>query len=349
LEADRNAKPTEKLELRIDVSTAAATRATLRVSYAMRDAQWAALYDARLDTGVRDREPALELVRRAEVTQSTGEDWSNVTLALSTARVARRSEVPDLNPLIAEFEPAELAVMRRRFEPAAASAPTPKKAEEQQAIQENSAFQTTFRIPGRVSIAASEGGRSLRISTASIAPELAVRATPLVDPTAFLEASFVHGEEAPLLPGQVAIYRDGMFVGRGRMTAAGRGETVRLGFGADDQVSIERAVVRRSEGSSGLIVTTSKTDERSFKISVRNGHDFSIQVMILDRMPVSEHEDIAVELLPSKTPPTTSNVRDRRGVLEWKFEARPCEVREIAFGWRMRWPKDKNILMRPFD
>ncbi|MBV9564608.1 MAG: mucoidy inhibitor MuiA family protein [Bradyrhizobium sp.] len=348
LEADRAAEPPNRLGLRIDVSAAAATRAVLRVSYAMRDACWAPLYDARLDTGSGDRKPALELIRRAEITQSTGEDWSDVTLSLATARVARRSEVPDLDPLIVEFEAAEFAVVRRRFEPAgAASAPAPKKAEEQQAVQETSAFQATFRIPGRVSISASEGGRGLRISTVSIAPELVIRSTPLLDPTAFLEASFVHGEDAPLLSGRVAIYRDGMFVGRVQMTGAGKGETVRLGFGADDQVKVERVVVKRSEGSSGLIVTTSKTDERSFKIIVHNGHDFPIQMMILDQMPVSEHEDIVVELLPSKTPPTASNVRDKRGVLEWAFEARPGEFKEIAFGWRMRWPKDRGVVMPP--
>ena len=185
------------------------------------------------------------------------------------------------------------------------------------------------------------------MSTASIAPDLLVRAVPVKDPTAFLEASFKQGEDAPLLPGRVAIYRDGIFVGRGQMAAAGKDETVRLGFGADDKVKIERAVVKRNEGSAGLIVTTSKTDERAFKTSVRNGHDFPIHVAIEDQLPVSENEDITVEMLPSTTPPTATNLRDRRGVLEWAFEAKPGEVRDIAFAWRVRWPKDKGVVMVP--
>ena len=153
--------------------------------------------------------------------------------------------------------------------------------------------------------------------------------------------------DAPLLPGRVAIYRDGVFVGRGQMKAASKDETVRLGFGADDKVKIERSVVNRNEGSAGLIVTTSKTDERSFKTTLRNGHDFPIHVAIEDRLPVSENEDIQVEMLSSTTPPTTSNLRDRRGVLEWAFEAKPGEVRDIAFAWRIRWPKDKGVVMIP--
>jgi uncharacterized protein (TIGR02231 family) len=174
-----------------------------------------------------------------------------------------------------------------------------------------------------------------------------VRAVPVIDPTAFLEASFVQADDAPLLPGQVSIYRDGIFVGRSRMATAAKDETVRLGFGADDRVKIERTVVKRNEGSAGLIVTTSKTDERAFKTTVRNGHDFPIMVAIQDQLPVSENDDIVVEMLPSSTTATTTNLRDKRGVLEWAFEAKAGESRDINFAWRMRWPKDKGVVMVP--
>ncbi|HEX7922739.1 MAG TPA: mucoidy inhibitor MuiA family protein [Bradyrhizobium sp.] len=361
LEADRAAKPPSKLEVRIELASAAATRATLRVTYAVRNARWMPIYDARLDTGTKDRKPAIELVRRAEITQATGEDWSNVALAVSTVRVARGGNAPDLNSLIVRYPlPPRPLAAGRAFDsvqqpsalmPAPAAPPMEqhlfKKAEEQEAAAEVSAFQAAFKIPGRVSVAANEGTKSLRISTATIAPDLAIRAVPVIDPTAFLEASFVQADDAPLLPGQVSIYRDGIFVGRSRMATAAKDETVRLGFGADDKVKIERTVVKRNEGSAGLIVTTSKTDERAFKTTVRNGHDFPIKVAMQDQLPVSENDDIVVEMLPSSTPATTTNLRDKRGVLEWAFEAKAGEVRDINFAWRMRWPKDKGVVMVP--
>jgi uncharacterized protein (TIGR02231 family) len=366
LEQDKETTPPTRLEVRIDLAAAAATKATLRVTYAVRDARWAPLYDARLDTGAKDRKPALELVRRAEITQSTGEDWSNVALAVSTVRTARGGNAPDLNSLIVQYplaprQAAVGALMRDKQLRSMAAAPSSaqsalaepqadevmKKADEQQAVADVGGFQVTFKIPGRVSVGASEGAKSLRVSTATIAPDLTIRSAPVVDPTAFLEASFKQSEDAPLLPGKVSIYRDGVFVGRGAMPAASKDETVRLGFGADDKVKIERTVLKRNEGSAGLIVTTSKTDERSFKTSVRNGHDFAIRVAIEDQLPVSENEEIQVELLPSTTPPTATNLRDKRGVLEWAFEAKPGEARDIAFAWRVRWPKDKGVVMTP--
>ncbi|TKW80189.1 MAG: mucoidy inhibitor MuiA family protein [Bradyrhizobium icense] len=363
LESERSAKPPAKLEVRIDLASQAATKATLRVTYTVRNARWTPLYDARLDTGAKDRKPALELVRRAEITQSTGEDWSNVTLGVSTLRTARGGNAPELSTLVVQYpqlpRPMAAGSMSDSVQPRALkqaapmlAAPPPQsevreRADEQQASVEASGFQVTFRIPGRVSIGAAEGAKSLRIATATIAPDLFVRSAPVLDPTAFLEASFKQVEDAPLLPGRVSIYRDGTFVGRSRMAAAGKDETVRLGFGADDKIKIERTVVKRNEGSAGLLVTTSKTDERSFKTTVRNGHDFPIRIAIEDQLPVSENEEILVEMLPSTTAPTTTNLRDKRGVLVWAFEAKAGEVKDIGFAWRIKWPKDKGVVMTP--
>lgn len=365
LEADRSAKPPSRLEVRIDVASAAATKATLRVTYAVRNARWLPLYDARLDTGAKDRKPQLELVRRAEVTQSTGEDWSNVTLGVSTVRIARGGSAPELGSLVAQYpqmpKPRALgsvsdttmpapAQMQRKMQSLAVpteQADMPARADEQQAVAEIGDFQATFKIPGRVSLGAAEGAKSLKIAATTVPADLAVRAAPVLDPIAFLEASFKQTDDTTLLPGKVAIYRDGVFVGRGKLSASAKDDIVRLGFGADDKVKVERAVLKRNEGSAGLLLTTSKTDERAFKTTVRNGHDFPIHVAIEDQLPVSENDEIVVEMLPATTPPTAKDIRDKRGVLEWSFDAKPGEVKDINFAWRARWPKDKSMVIVP--
>jgi uncharacterized protein (TIGR02231 family) len=364
-EVERKAKPPSKLEVRMDIAAPAATKATLRVTYNVRNARWLPLYDARLDTGAKDRKPQLELVRRAEVTQSTGEDWSNVALGVSTVRIGRGGSAPELNSLVAQYPqvprpralgsvsdsamPAAAPMQQRKMETSAAKAADDirERAEEQQAVAEIGDFQATYKIPGRISLGAAEGAKSLRIASMTVPADLMVRAAPVMDPTAFLEASFKQTDDTSLLPGKVAIYRDGTFVGRGKLSASAKDDIVRLGFGADDKVRIERAVLKRNEGSAGLLVTTSKTDERSFKTTIRNGHDFPIKVAIEDQLPVSENEDILVEMLPATTPPTASNIRDRRGVLEWSFDAKPGEVKDINFAWRVRWPKDKSMVIVP--
>jgi uncharacterized protein (TIGR02231 family) len=184
LEAQRNANPPRKMEVRIDLAAEAATPATLRVSYSVRGARWSPIYDARLDSGARDRKPALELVRRAEIVQNTGEDWQDVQLAVSTVRTAKRGNAPDLRPLIVRYPqprvverpmpvapPAAMSLEAARPKVAAdARAPDALiarsvAAEEREAAVETGGFQAMFRLPGRVSIA-----QPMRAPRASASP-----------------------------------------------------------------------------------------------------------------------------------------------------------------------------------
>jgi len=357
LEQDRVANPPRKMEVRIDLAADQRMTPTLRVTYTVRGARWVPIYDARLDTGTAERKPALELVRRAEIVQQTGEDWNDVALAVSTVRTAKGGNAPELRPLLVRYPepakpiasavPAAPVLAQRSLAPEQFAAAAPeerrKRADEQQAEADTSGFQAQFRVPGRVSIATNEGAKSFRIATATIAPDLVVRTTPALDPTAYLEAAFKQGEEAPLLPGRISIYRDGVFVGRSQMALTPKDEMVRLGFGADDKVKVTRAVMRKVEGSTGII-SSAKTDEREFKITVRNGHATPVAMVVEDQVPVSEIADVQVDLLPVTTQPTEKDPKDRRGILAWRFDAAPGTEREIKLGWRVRWPADKAVV-----
>jgi uncharacterized protein (TIGR02231 family) len=364
LDSQIKTDPPRKLEVRVDLAANAGAPATFRVSYTVRGARWAPLYDARLDSGTRERKPALELVRRAEIVQQTGEDWSDVALSVSTIRTAKGGSAPELRPLIVRYpDPASLHQTRAghftqdRITAAPASpfsSTLPLEdgkaqfapAGEREATIETGGYQAMFRIPGRISVSASEGAKSFRIATGTIAPELLVRATPALDETAYLEAAFKQTEEAPLLPGRVALYRDGIFVGRGQMALTPKDEIARLGFGADDKVKVARVVVRKIEGSAGII-SSARTDEREYKITVRSGHDRPIKVVVEDQVPTTEVADIQVELLPVTTAPSERDARDRRGVLAWSFDAAPGEVKDIKLAWRLRWPADKVVAYEP--
>ncbi len=377
LDAERNATPPKKLEVRIKVSApTAAAPALLRVTYTVRGARWVPVYDARLDTGGKDRKPALELVRRAEISQNTGEDWADTTLAVSTVRTAAGGNAPELRPLIVRYPTpvssdrrcaafgqacGDLSVKRRfqrrrcSTEDDLASRSRSRSGQRKaggaagRARGDAGGFQVVFRIPGRIAVPAGQGSKSFRIASATIAPELAVHAVPALNENAFLQASFKHAEDAPLLPGRASIYRDGVFVGRSAMAPAAKDENwVQAQPRRRRRRSRSRARwSARPKGTANILIGTSKTDEREFKTVVRNGHEFAMPVTIEDQLPVSENEDIQVEMLPVTTPPTARDLRDRRGVLEWAFDAKPGEAREIKLGWRVRWPKEKAVQFTP--
>ena len=177
LEAERNATPPKKLEVRIDLNADAAAPAMLRVTYAVRGARWTPLYDARLDTGGKDRKPSLELIRRAEITQTTGEDWADVALAVSTVRTAHGGSAPDLRSLIVRYPaaggpprpwPTCAAVQcgrrrsRRKRELAAATIQAREAGRGAAGRARCRRLPGVFRIPGGSPCRAGQGAKSFR-------------------------------------------------------------------------------------------------------------------------------------------------------------------------------------------
>src|SRR5690606_4260280 len=122
----------------------------------------------------------------------------------------------------------------------------------------------------------------------------------------------------------------------GRLPQLSGGDEHELGFGTDDAVRIRYAVADEKRGETGLI-STSRTDQRNYRITVKNLHERPIAFTVLDQIPTSLNQDIKVELLGG-TAPTRREVDGKRGVLAWEGELAPDEERAIEFGYRITWP-----------
>jgi hypothetical protein len=72
-------------------------------------------------------------------------------------------------------------------------------------------------------------------------------------------------------------------------------------------------------------------------------HMRSIQLTVLDQIPVPQHADIKVELI-GKATPSRRDVDDKRGVLAWDAKLEPDEERVIEFGYRATWPAAKKVI-----
>jgi uncharacterized protein (TIGR02231 family) len=362
LEGNRQ-RPTAKGPARDVVATlqvaASVAKARLELSYRVPGASWQPAYDANVDTASAAK-PRLDFVRRATVTQRTGEDWSDVSLAVSTVRVAGGTAAPDMQTQrIAFYEPPlpppELAakatgaprpVGRAATEaPASMAAAVPPQiaASERPATLESGAFQATYQVPGRLSVPGDGTPKSFVLSSRGITPTTTIKTVPALDPTAFVEGHFTNDDDAPILPGDVRVRRDGTFVGRGHVGLVPPGDALDVGFGADDKVKVTRLPVRRKENEPTWFGQT-KTETREFRTSVKNLHDFPVRVTVIDQVPVSENTAIVVEQLPQTTPPTEKQVADKRGVMSWTYDLAPGETKEIRLAYRMKWPGERDVV-----
>jgi uncharacterized protein (TIGR02231 family) len=357
-------------ETRIAVEAPVALKAGLKLVYQVRGANWTPLYDARLTTEGLEK-PKLALTRRAQIVQRTGEDWQDVSLQLSTVRLQRLTAAPVVTTSTLNL--IDPAVMLSQLEKSAARVPAPLAAAPMGRVQnsfmedadssrrkdkselkepvaatemgagvEAGAYQAVFNVPGKVIVPKDGTQKTFALSTLAVEPELALKASPAFDAAAYLEASFVNSEDAPLLAGQVMIHRDGTFVGRDTLKLIAAGDKAVLGFGADDAVKITRVPVKKRENDAGFWGST-RSDVQDFKTSAKNLHKFPVKLTIVDRIPISENTAIVVEPLATNTSPTEKTVEDQRGVMAWVYELKPNEQRDVRLGWRLKWPVDREL------
>jgi uncharacterized protein (TIGR02231 family) len=204
-------------------------------------------------------------------------------------------------------------------------------------------FHALYAVPARLSIPETGEAKRVQLGAEAIEPQLTIRTVPKVDPKAYLYAKFALPKGSPLLPGAVSLFRDGTFVGTGRLPILSPGEEHELGFGIDDLVRVRHAISEETRGETGLI-STSRTDSRNFLISVKSMHERAVSLVVFDQVPVSANQDIKVEMT-GKTP-TKQNVDDKRGVVLWEGKLEPDQEQTIEFGYRVSWPSAKSVIYR---
>ena len=351
-----------QIEVTVAIQAEVATQADFTISYRVAGARWVPAYDALLDTGAGEAPPRLALVRRALVSQSTGEDWQDVTLTLSTARVTGGMGAPDLPAQTLNlYEPPPVVVyqdqMRGRSAPAPAAAPPManaraekaqaeparrEAAREAEARLDSGPFSTQFVAPGRATVTRDGAQRNVRLASTTLEPQLLVKIVPALDQTAYLSARVTGPDDVPLLGGEVSLLRDGVFVGKSRIGLTAPGEPVDLGFGPDDRIKVERVPVRARENDA--LTASSKFRLFDFRTSITSRQTRSVRVQVIDRIPVSDNTAVTVEQMKETTPPTEKQVGNARGVMGWSFDLKPGEKREIRTAWRVRWPAERELI-----
>jgi uncharacterized protein (TIGR02231 family) len=356
----------ERTELKLFVNAERAVEAEIAIHYQVTNASWIPFYEARLATGTKALAPKLQLVRRASIQQRSGESWDNVSLSLSTTRPGAGTAAPELKEMTIDYEaeaprppPAPAGGLTRsmvqreatgraaavdedRLDKALPQTVAPIAAEEAKSVVETQAFQAVYGIAGRVTVPPTGEPKRVGIDTAELDPALLVRTVPKREQKAYLYAKVTIARGSPVLPGQVALFRDGTFVGNGKLPQLSPGEEYELGFGADDHVRVRHAVAEEKRSETGII-STSKTDVRNFRITLKNLHERAIPVAVIDQIPVSQNADIKVELI-GKTAPNKRDLDDKRGILAWEMKLEPDEERLVDFGYRVTWPAAKLIL-----
>ncbi|MFN3701541.1 MAG: mucoidy inhibitor MuiA family protein [Alphaproteobacteria bacterium] len=346
----------------LPIESESSTKITIDLSYQVPDAEWHPVYDARLNTLTEE----LELVQYGVVQQNTGEDWANIKLTLSTAQPHRGATLPELSSMwvdiqqpyappvyarhskapsgvSASFHSMEVAALDSMDSSADAIMNELESIQVQQAEIATAGYINEYIIPGLSSVKADGSASKLKIGHFEIENNLQIQIKPQLSTKAFLVARAKLKGEAPILPGQVNLFRDGAFVGQMSIPMLRPEEQQDIGFGIDDQVSVTQRILKDERSEAGIIVRDSAV-ERHFLTEIKNLHKQPVNIVVMKTIPVARDEGINVAILPRQTlQGYESDFNNIKGLLRWDFKLDPGADKYVNLGWKTSWPRDKNI------
>jgi uncharacterized protein (TIGR02231 family) len=328
--------------LAVAVSADSATEGRMLVTYTIPDAGWQPLYDLHLE---RDS-GTLRIERGAFVRQSTGENWQEVALTLSTARPSEQTQPGQIWPWVPRIvDPEEIRPLARQKGADALMSMAAPMAEMESAVVADADFDghsVTYSYPAPVDVTTGADHVRLMLGSLEAQAEIVAQAVPMVDQTAYLMAKFTNETDETLLPtAEARFYLDGRYVGQRGLGLIAAGDEADLSFGPIDGLRLSRTLQDRNEGDRGLIRKSNEMTE-AVVIEVENLTETAWPLRVIDRVPVSEQEDL--EITWSATPgPAEENVDDLRGILAWEFDLPAGETQTIRLDTAMEWPEGKVL------
>ncbi len=335
-------------EIVISVSAEKITAVELEVSYVVANANWFPVYDLR---AVNTKQP-IQLNYKANVQQSTGEDWKNVHLKLSTTNPSLGGLKPELNPWYLNFY--ERVVRTPRYKASMPLAKTKMEDGISMVEAEVAAVPLSFGIDGYVSTIqtsiATEFDISLPYTVASSSKPTVVdirkydvkadylyASAPKLDNDAFLLAKVTGWEEYNLLPGEANIFFEGTFVGKSYIDPSSVKDTLSVSLGRDKRIVVKREKLK--DLTSRNFMGSTKKETFAYEVTVRNTKSESIKIVLEDQIPVSQNSQIEVNMLEY----VGAKFNKDSGKLSWEMELKPNETRKLTYKFEVKYPKDKQV------
>lgn len=351
LEGDVSKEKTlSKGKIVLQVMSDTPQKADLSLSYVTPLAGWFPFYELRAN----DINSPLSLLYKGEIYQTTGVDWKNIKLTLSSGNPNVRNEITLLKAWFLRFgnrysaETMEINAYRRSNTFAAAKmrvADLKDTAKEEMVeatmndytdVSENQ-LNTSFEITTPYDILSNGREYSVALKELKIKAKYEYYSAPRVDNGVYLVASIDDYSQYNLLNGEANIIFEDMYVGKTMISPNQTTESMQLTMGNDKKISIKREKI--ADKSETKFISSYKEQTFTYEITVKNNKKETINLKLKDQYPISTNEKIQVELLED----SKAEVNTETGILTWNTTLKAGESKKYRLSYKVKYPKSEVI------
>jgi uncharacterized protein (TIGR02231 family) len=319
--------------------------AQIDLSYLVGNVSWKPFYDIR----IKDNKSNVQFFLKANITQSTGEDWNNVNLKLTTANPAEGGIKPELKTnwlgfFIRRDHVQQVQISGTRDMLIDADEPTQKyyidgvrvTGKNLPASITQNMFNTEFETNISYTIPSDNQNHQVDLTSFAQSAIYGYAVVPKLNKDVFVTAQVLANDLINQISGEANVYYDGTFTGK-TIVSPTANDTLLVTLGKDKRIQVER--IKLKDFSSKSFFGSTKTEQTTYEIKVKNTHKESILLTIEDQIPVSNNSEIEVKLLEYVGATYDAN----SGKLTWKMELKADESKSVKFGFEVKHPKDKPL------
>ncbi|MFN0187770.1 MAG: mucoidy inhibitor MuiA family protein [Bacteroidia bacterium] len=329
----------------VKVNVNSKTNSNFDFSYVIsNNVSWYPFYDIK----VKDVNSPAELVYKAKVSQSTGEDWNQVKIGLSTGNPSIGNDRPQMSPWYLNFYAQGYQLQGvRRDQKQLESAPMLSSGMAEDDVKEmttigvmmnENQLSTSFDIQGAYSIPSDGQEYQVEVQKFTLKSTYNYVGLPKLDGDAFLTASVTGWEELSLSPGGANVYFDGAFVGESFINPAETSDTLEISLGRDKRIVMKREKLKDISGNKFFGGNKERT--LAFDINVKNGKKEAVTMVLYDQVPLSNQKDIEVKIEEM----SGAQYNSETGEIKWTLTLAPGETVKKRLAFKVKYPKDKQIM-----
>lgn len=343
LELLKGQHPKMSYDFQFDIYVESNSQCQAEINYLVENCSWEPFYDFHLHGS------QVNVNFMANVTQLTGENWENVALTLSTSSPFMISKLPELDPwfINATIPPPpmrphvmkasrDLSDSRILSSSEAISADQMAfNAEPPQSIIQHEGSTLLYEMPLKVDIPSIDAPTKVEISTILLKGQLDLVIAPRQSSSAIKRFKAINNSDYLLMPGLIHLYDESLYAGKTTIEVVPVGAEMELCFGTDDNVKIERELVKRQVNKK--VLQERKLNLYAYQIKITNNTNTVKKTEVLDQIPVSKHEEIKVKLEESRPQPTSTDDLNR---MTWFVNLAPYETKTILYEFSVDSPKE---------
>lgn len=320
-------------------------RRTVDLTYMVPGASFQLSYQLRADLDGRKA----EVVAQATVAQGTGEDWTQVELALSTANLMRRNTPPSIEPLrISTQKPDTMKkVLTRRFEERKHLSTTPASVAKEQGARPTGepaakAMDLAMSLPaqGRSTIPGDGRQVMVTLARAKASAKIEYETVPKLFPFVYTRISTKNPLSFPMLEGLAELYNGRSYMGRTVVKPLAPGEPLAFTLGVHNQLQVERYVKLEKLEKAGAFGPKQRLRHR-YMIQVGNWTSEQRVIRVLENIPVSRLKEVEVILEKDTSSPSTWDRTD--GILGWEVVLPGRSKKSLTLDYTVSVPKEYEV------